>query len=157
SARTGTRWKMCWAIFRGAREMGMCSCFTATRPARSWASCSTCCAPAPSTGPGAASRSSPCSSTRRKSSRCPTFTARHELQAAGFRAGARAYRRSRGAAPGTCLACGLLAVGDGSLDELDEPLEQAAAREVREETGIDATTGRLTRWNVVYTVEVYQQ
>ena len=45
----------------------------------------------------------------------------------------------------------------GSLDELDEPLEQAAAREVREETGIDATAGRLTRWNVVYTFEIYQQ
>ena len=45
----------------------------------------------------------------------------------------------------------------GSLDELDEPLEQAAAREVREETGIDATAGRLTRWNVVYTFEIYPQ
>jgi dATP pyrophosphohydrolase len=45
----------------------------------------------------------------------------------------------------------------GSLDELDEPLEQAAARELREETGIDATAGRLTRWNVVYTFEIYQQ
>jgi dATP pyrophosphohydrolase len=45
----------------------------------------------------------------------------------------------------------------GSLDELDEPLEQAAARELREETGIDASAGRLTRWNVVYTFEIYQQ
>ena len=45
----------------------------------------------------------------------------------------------------------------GSLDELDEPLKQAAAREVREETGIDATAGRLTRRNVVYTFEIYQQ
>ena len=45
----------------------------------------------------------------------------------------------------------------GSLDELDEPLKQAAAREVREETGIDATAGRLTRWNAVYTFEIYQQ
>ena len=45
----------------------------------------------------------------------------------------------------------------GSLDELDEPLEQAAARELREETGIDAATGRLTRWNVMYTFEIYQQ
>jgi dATP pyrophosphohydrolase len=45
----------------------------------------------------------------------------------------------------------------GSLDALDEPLEQAAAREVREETGIGAAAGRLTRWNVVYTFEIYQQ
>jgi len=45
----------------------------------------------------------------------------------------------------------------GSLDELDEPLEQAAARELREETGIDAAAGRLTRWNVVYTFEIYPQ
>jgi len=45
----------------------------------------------------------------------------------------------------------------GSLDEHDEPLEQAAAREVREETGIEAAAGRLTRRNVVYTFEIYQQ
>lgn len=45
----------------------------------------------------------------------------------------------------------------GSLDRLDEPLEAAAAREVLEETGIDARGGRLERWNVVYTFEIYQQ
>lgn len=45
----------------------------------------------------------------------------------------------------------------GSLDRLDEPLEVAAAREVLEETGIDARSGRLERWNVVYTFEIYQQ
>lgn len=45
----------------------------------------------------------------------------------------------------------------GSLDRLDEPLEAAAAREVLEETGIGASSGRLERWNVVYTFEIYQQ
>jgi dATP pyrophosphohydrolase len=43
----------------------------------------------------------------------------------------------------------------GSLDTMDEPLERAAAREVREETGIDG--GRLERWNVTYTFEIYKQ
>jgi dATP pyrophosphohydrolase len=45
----------------------------------------------------------------------------------------------------------------GSLDRLDEPLATAAAREVLEETGIDATCGRLERWNLVYTFEIYPQ
>ena len=45
----------------------------------------------------------------------------------------------------------------GSLDRLDEPLEAAAAREVLEETGIDARSGWLERWNVVYTFEIYKQ
>lgn len=45
----------------------------------------------------------------------------------------------------------------GSLDRLDERLEVAAAREVHEETGIDARAGRLARWNVVYTFEIYPQ
>ena len=43
----------------------------------------------------------------------------------------------------------------GSLDTMDEPLERAAAREVLEETGIDG--GRLERWNVTYTFEIYKQ
>lgn len=45
----------------------------------------------------------------------------------------------------------------GSLDRLDEPLGQAAAREVLEETGIAAARGRLMRWNVVYTFEIHAQ
>ena len=44
----------------------------------------------------------------------------------------------------------------GSLDSFDEPLQAAAAREVREETGIDAA-GELSRWNVVNTFEIYAQ
>ena len=45
----------------------------------------------------------------------------------------------------------------GSVDTMDEPLEETAAREVREETGIEAKGGRLERWNVVYTFEIYRQ
>ena len=45
----------------------------------------------------------------------------------------------------------------GSVDSMDEPLEKAAAREVFEETGIEAAHGRLARWNVVYTFEIFQQ
>ena len=43
----------------------------------------------------------------------------------------------------------------GSLESLDEPLEGAAAREVREETGIVAAHGRLERWHVTSTFEIY--
>lgn len=45
----------------------------------------------------------------------------------------------------------------GSLDWPEEPFEVAAARELREETGIDAAAGRLTRWNLAYTFEIYLQ
>jgi dihydroneopterin triphosphate diphosphatase len=45
----------------------------------------------------------------------------------------------------------------GSLDWPGEPFEVAAARELREETGIDAAAGRLTRWNLAYTFEIYLQ
>jgi dATP pyrophosphohydrolase len=45
----------------------------------------------------------------------------------------------------------------GSLDWPEEPLELAAAREVKEETGIDAASGRLSRWNVANTFEIYPQ
>jgi dATP pyrophosphohydrolase len=45
----------------------------------------------------------------------------------------------------------------GSVDRMDEPLEDAAAREVREETAIETSGGRLARWNVVYTFEIYAQ
>ena len=43
----------------------------------------------------------------------------------------------------------------GSIDRMDEPLEATAAREVLEETGIPARDGRLERWNVAYTFEIY--
>jgi dihydroneopterin triphosphate diphosphatase len=45
----------------------------------------------------------------------------------------------------------------GALDHAGEPLEAAAAREVMEETGIDAAEGRLERWNVINTFEIYAQ
>jgi dATP pyrophosphohydrolase len=45
----------------------------------------------------------------------------------------------------------------GSLDWAGEPLATAAAREVLEETGIDAASGRLERWNVANTFEIYAQ
>ena len=45
----------------------------------------------------------------------------------------------------------------GSLERPDEPLEAAAAREVLEETGIEASAGRLTRWNLANTFEIYLQ
>jgi dATP pyrophosphohydrolase len=45
----------------------------------------------------------------------------------------------------------------GSLDFPEEPLEAAAAREVKEETGIDVAQGRLARWNVINTFEIYLQ
>jgi len=43
----------------------------------------------------------------------------------------------------------------GSLDREDEPFEAAAAREVLEETGIEAERGRLERWNVANVFEIY--
>jgi dATP pyrophosphohydrolase len=43
----------------------------------------------------------------------------------------------------------------GSLDWPEEPLEAAAAREVKEETEIDTASGRLSRWNVANTFEIY--
>jgi dihydroneopterin triphosphate diphosphatase len=43
----------------------------------------------------------------------------------------------------------------GSVERIDEPLEQAAGRELREETAIDV--GGLSRWNVIYTFEIYAQ
>ncbi|HXM82081.1 MAG TPA: dihydroneopterin triphosphate diphosphatase [Burkholderiales bacterium] len=45
----------------------------------------------------------------------------------------------------------------GSLDYGDEVIETAAAREVREETGIDVAHGRLLRWKVAYSFEIYKQ
>jgi dATP pyrophosphohydrolase len=43
----------------------------------------------------------------------------------------------------------------GSIDRLDEPLEDAARREVFEETGIDAAPERFVRWNLMRTFEIY--
>ncbi|MGE5639880.1 MAG: dihydroneopterin triphosphate diphosphatase [Clostridia bacterium] len=45
----------------------------------------------------------------------------------------------------------------GSLDRLDEPRAAAAARELAEETGIAAGSGRLQDWNVANTFEIYPQ
>jgi len=44
----------------------------------------------------------------------------------------------------------------GSLERLDEPVARAAAREVGEETGIDAASGTLERWPLAYTFEIYE-
>lgn len=43
----------------------------------------------------------------------------------------------------------------GSIDRIDEPLEEAARREVFEETGIDALPEVFARWNLVRTFEIY--
>lgn len=43
----------------------------------------------------------------------------------------------------------------GSLDWQDEPLADAARREVREETGVAVPLSALRRWNVTYTFEIY--
>lgn len=43
----------------------------------------------------------------------------------------------------------------GSIDAPDEPLEQAAVREVREETGIVAAPASLLRWNVINTFRIW--
>lgn len=45
----------------------------------------------------------------------------------------------------------------GSLDRPEEPLEDAAIRELREETGIDAPRAWLTCLNLTYTFEIYPQ
>jgi dATP pyrophosphohydrolase len=45
----------------------------------------------------------------------------------------------------------------GSLERPDEPFEAAARREVREETGLEAPPGRLQRWNLAYTFEIYPE
>lgn len=45
----------------------------------------------------------------------------------------------------------------GSLDRADEPLADAARRELREETGIEARPADLKRWNLVYTFEIFAQ
>lgn len=45
----------------------------------------------------------------------------------------------------------------GSIDRIDEPLEDAARREVFEETGIHAAPERFVRWNLMRTFEIYPQ
>ena len=43
----------------------------------------------------------------------------------------------------------------GSLDRLDEPLEDTAVREVFEETGIECTREQLVGWDIVNTFEIF--
>jgi dATP pyrophosphohydrolase len=45
----------------------------------------------------------------------------------------------------------------GSLERLDEPLEDAARRELREETGIDAAGAQFVSWHVANAFEIYKQ
>ena len=45
----------------------------------------------------------------------------------------------------------------GSIDHPDEPLITTAAREVLEETGIDATQYRLTDWGIENRFEIYKK
>jgi dihydroneopterin triphosphate diphosphatase len=45
----------------------------------------------------------------------------------------------------------------GSLERLQEPLVDAARREVLEETGIDVASGRLERWQVANAFEIFAQ
>lgn len=43
----------------------------------------------------------------------------------------------------------------GSVERIDEPLEQTAVREVREETGMSARPSDLLRWNVINTFRIW--
>jgi dATP pyrophosphohydrolase len=43
----------------------------------------------------------------------------------------------------------------GSKDHVDEPFEETAVREVREETGIDAAAGRLSDWALENVYDIY--
>jgi dATP pyrophosphohydrolase len=45
----------------------------------------------------------------------------------------------------------------GSLNSADEPPAEAARRELREETGIEARPQDLRRWNLTYTFEIFAQ
>ena len=45
----------------------------------------------------------------------------------------------------------------GSLDRADEPPAEAARRELREETGIEARPENLKRWNLTYSFEIFAE
>jgi len=45
----------------------------------------------------------------------------------------------------------------GSLERADEPPAEAARRELREETGIEARPEDLRGWNLIYTFEIFTQ
>jgi len=45
----------------------------------------------------------------------------------------------------------------GSLERADEPPAEAARRELREETGIEAPAQALRCWNLAYTFEIFPQ
>jgi dihydroneopterin triphosphate diphosphatase len=45
----------------------------------------------------------------------------------------------------------------GSIDRPEEPLEDAALREVREETGVTASPAELLRWNVINTFRIWRE
>jgi len=45
----------------------------------------------------------------------------------------------------------------GSIDRMDEPLIETAAREVLEETGIDASHYRLTDWGIENRFEIFKK
>jgi dATP pyrophosphohydrolase len=45
----------------------------------------------------------------------------------------------------------------GSIDRENEPLIETAAREVREETGIDASQYRLTDWGIENRFEIFKK
>ncbi len=45
----------------------------------------------------------------------------------------------------------------GSIDYAGEPFEEAARREVLEETGIEAPPGAIVSWDLVRTFEIYAQ
>lgn len=45
----------------------------------------------------------------------------------------------------------------GSLDRVDEPLAEAARRELREETGIQVRPQELRGWNLAYTFEIFPE
>ena len=88
-------------------------------------------------GGARASPSSRCSSTRRAAWRCPSCSGAgpREREAAGVGAGGGAHRRARRAAARARQPPGYWQSVTGSLDRLDEPVAEAARREVLEETG----------------------